>query len=94
MRLYAEKTGAAYSGLKNYYDANRDTRFSYEYFGPGAGNIFVGGSHAYTVYYQYDSSFYSRTFGEMSKAEEFSRLVKVMNIEEKPGVGFSEKVYN
>jgi|GEM_PF-5321608 len=94
LHLYAAKEGAAYTSLKNYYDANRDTRFSYEYFGPGAGSVFVGGGMAYTVYFQYDSLYSSRTFGELPVAEAFSQLVKVMSIEEKAGHGFAEKIYN
>lgn len=94
LSAYCARTGDDLTKLRQYFSQNKDKRYSYEYFGPGAGTIFVNEGTAYVVYYQYDSWFYSKSFGEKVKAEEFQKSVRVKNVEEKAGNGFVAKQYN
>lgn len=88
LSAYSRKTGASVTSMKSHYNANRDKRFSYEYFGADAGSLFVNEGTAYTVYYRYDSVYNSKVFGDKAEAEAFQKLVKVMNVTETPGEGF------
>ncbi len=51
LKKYSEKSGVSYQTLKDYYEANKDTRYFVRVFGKNSGKVYVKNATAYRVEY-------------------------------------------
>ena len=90
---YSELRDDSLFSLKNYYERNRDTRFSRVYFGPDSGKMMTRIGMAYRVVYQFNHYYFYETFGSRGEADAFAAMVDTIRIDEIPGEAFVVKEY-